>query len=233
MAKDKDILTNAERLEILNDVAYYELSIVGNNDDSDIIKFDEGMEKYYLKISDKEFENEFREYIKTAIKQKNEGKKIYWNKNFVEGKIKKYSPDLYNEVISQIEHSKQIDVEINSFSNLTLNSTNTTETFVGYGTNIYGGRLFGLFCTATWGWNGSTISNCVTSTWGEPYAIGWSYNKVVRSIEEPLYNNTRYYILKRGHFTLDVGGVVLNNGYVTLDIHLYSDGDSACIVTEG
>jgi hypothetical protein len=72
------------------------------------------MEKYYLSLSDEQFESIMETNLNNVAKRVNTGEDIIWNKDFIESTVKTSFPELYSIISTQKSRSFSVSQQINS-----------------------------------------------------------------------------------------------------------------------
>ena len=87
-----------ERIKLLTMTAYCSDSNLEANKGNKNFGTFEDVENFYLSLSDAQFENAMKEFIESTIKAQKGGKKVIWNKDFLNNELKPFFPNLYTEV---------------------------------------------------------------------------------------------------------------------------------------
>lgn len=215
---------NNSRLVLLNYAAYDEL-VTSNTipDTSSYAKDNTEKTKKHSALKEDDFKKLTHDNLVAVIEARNNGKAIIWNSDFVENVIKTQFPDLYPTVSQQLGNQQQI---IDSAISAAYTAGSTSKTFSYYKYNLAGDAMCGMHSYITWQWDTTKLTSVVPSSWGEVYVPLWDYKGYVAN-NEGYTSSTEYHKFIKGKFQNVVGGVVLQTGYISLDIYVRAGGDSS------
>ena len=212
------------RLALLSCAAYDEL-VVSNTtpDTSSYAKDNAEKTKKHMALKEDEFKKLAHDNLAAVVKARDNGKAIIWNSDFVENVIKIQFPDLYPAVSQQLGNQQQI---VDSAVSAAYTAGSTNKTFSYYKYNLAGSAMCGMHSYITWQWDTTKLTSVVPSSWGEVYVPLWQYTGIVAN-NEGYTSSTEYHKFVKGQFQNIVGGVVIQTGYISLDIYERAGGDSS------
>lgn len=212
---------------ILHSVAYYETVSGPDVVTSEEEKYNKNLEETLLRLSDKELKQLLRERLALVVKEKQQGKQLIWDKDFVEKVVKVHLPDLYPVIAGQVakdSQSRPLSSTQAELVQISYTPGSTTKTFAIYGKHWTGYKLYGFFCRIYWAWNDTQITNVLPSTYGEIYDPTWEY-KGLKANQQYYVSPQQFHKYVEGWFQYYYG---IQNKYPWLDIDVYAGGSSDC-----
>ena len=164
---------------LYNMVAYYEIREFSKKEEmmeEKIKDLNNEIKKKVESLDEGELKKLIKDKIESIIEQKEEDKKLYWNKDFVELVVKDNWPDLYEKIEKQIANDEQLFI----FKNMVLDDSYSMQDDNSFslqrlpfekiegreyvqkaieGRSPLGVKLFTYYCSVAWNWEGfkSTI----------------------------------------------------------------------------
>ena len=211
-----------ERIKLLTMTAYYSDSNLEVNKGNKNFETFEDAENFYLSLSDAQFENTIKESIESTIKAQKGGKKVIWNKNFLNNELKLFFPNLYTKVTNITKNDPAFIKEIHTkIAPLSSGSNTITGIYSGY--SSLGFLQWSFYCQMHWAWHNNEITNVSSSQWAATY-LTWEYDGIIANAENYYNNRASYYKYVKGQFELNAFEVPIQYDYPWQKFYLHVGG---------
>lgn len=175
-------------------VAYYEINRGAAEQSEETLH----MFNKLSELSHQEIEHELRSKLNAIIQRIEHGESLIWDEEFVEEEVQQYFPDLYPEILKQLEQ-QTTDSTIEIAPDEVSTSGSKTEQVSVAGKHWTGYEIFVYYCLFTWHCSGEVITGVEYDAWGEPTDPSWFWMENVVDHDYDIDPGT-YYIYVKGHF---------------------------------
>jgi len=186
------------------------------------------LETFLAQLNTQELIKIMEEHLIKVIDEKENGKKsLFWNREFIETSVKKHFPEIYPQIIEQIEKDKQDTYfKVHEAVGLRYTPGSRTVSPEVVGRHWSGYALYTYGCRVSWSWNSTVITETQGSPYGRTHDPTWTFLGHTVDSEYPSNPTTYWNKYVEGEFGYPWPWHPQRN-YAWLDIFVYPGGDWA------